>query len=213
MKINNFEETTNENLTNQLTWDKFLQQQKSELLAIKTKTKSDSFISNETIALFEEHIKLLEKKYDKLDEAIYEERKNLENIIDYWTTATFTKNDLLKEKELLENKKISKSKNILLKILSFGCYDWNKKIEKILTKTKEKLNKAVEEEKKWKLEYKTVKSRRQNLVVQQNKLVKNDLTTVQDSLKLKTVISKANSPASQTGPASLISSVYKIPTA
>lgn len=96
---------------------------------------------------------------DKLEEEIEKVQFKISDyIIDNLTEATAKKNVLLDERINLESQTISKFKNFMIKFLTFGYYDKNKKIKNKLNKNKIELDKTINNEAKFLKEYETTNS-------------------------------------------------------
>ncbi|MBP1525786.1 MAG: hypothetical protein H9Q65_03575 [Spiroplasma ixodetis] len=104
----------------------------------------------------ENNLQITIDKIDKLEEEIEKVQFRISDyIIDNLTEATAKKNVLLDERINLESQIISKFKNFMIKFLTFGCYDKNKKTKNKLKKNKNELDEASNNEAKFKKEYET----------------------------------------------------------
>ena len=104
----------------------------------------------------ENNLQITTDKIDKLEEEIEKVQFRISDyIIDNLTEATAKKNVLLDERINLESQIISKFKNFMIKFLTFGCYDKNKKTKNKLKKNKIELDEASNNEAKFKKEYET----------------------------------------------------------
>lgn len=128
---------------------------------------------------------------DKLEEEIETEANKISDIIDKLTDITFKKNFKLEERLFLESQKISKLKNFLIKIFTFGCYDKNKILENKLKQNKLELDTAIIDEKKFQEEYDDAKLSRQKLIYKFKKIVKTKNAGQEFSVS-KSLINKVN---------------------
>lgn len=127
----------------------------------------------------------LQIKIDKLEEEIAKLHfKISDDIIDNLTEATAKKNMLLEERNNLENQKISKFKNFMIKFLTFGYYDKNEKIKNKFNKNKNELDKTIDNEEKFLKEYKTARSNLSKLYKELD-ILKNDSAIGFEKDKLK----------------------------
>ncbi|WP_425381687.1 hypothetical protein [Spiroplasma endosymbiont of Polydrusus pterygomalis] len=142
----------------------------------------------------------LQIKIDKLEEEIEKVQFKISDyIIDNLTEVTAKKNVLLDERINLESQKISKFKNFMIKFLTFGCYDKNKKIKNKLNKNKIELDKTIDNAEKFLKEYTTTNSIMLRLMEKLCNL-KNDAAIgfEKDKLKINAQSSTSNNQSSSS---------------
>lgn len=94
---------------------------------------------------------------NNLEKKINTELDKLGSLINEITDITYEKNMRLERQRFLKTQKISKFKNCLIKIFTFGCYDKNKNLRKKLNQNKTKIDILTNKENTMNMQYKQLK--------------------------------------------------------